>query len=1389
MGIISTNPAIVGNNKQGVSTNPNYKIVAMIGQIPARASNENGQINIGDSVTPASRAGYVMKSRPGDPTIGTAIENLSSDSGLIQVMIARHNKSVTVEQVETEITKRIAEMEIENEVSRLVKQATDNLQMSKIFDLSLAPTDKPSITFDANGNVKVKRIVAEESGYAESFSSLDILSVGDVVVVDSNNAGYVKKSLGSANETVVGVVTDTAGFVSGSADNKVKVMIAGKAKVKVTPANGLIVVGDSLTTAPITGTAMKQLEVGNSLSFATALSNYDSAVDGWVEVLITLGGKQIAQVKDNQLEVISMPGKIAMSALPQGLAKTFGDNQTFENSIIFGSNKQTSSLVVFNSKVGSDIEMAVDGEYSVGSATAGLKNIFSQQMILKGADSQVDLSAQDLRNYGLYLSADTGNAYFGDGVVIGGDITKVSISQYPQFALGAGDLYVSRNAGFAGDLYVAGSMRIAGAVEFDRQAIAQRMTTAGSPTNGDVVVINSANDYQARISTNANDVTVLGVVTDNSAIVMGGATGTPVVTAGLVKVKATSANGAITKGAKLTTSNIAGRVMLATKPGAGLVGTAMSDLTSGEAEIDVLVTLGTYFQPQARIITVAQSGGDFSSIVDAIESITDASAQQRYVVKVAPGIYNEQVVLKPFVELIGESTGSVTMTGSAPVVTIVKDSRLESVTVELSSDNGNAILLSGDNLESTAGISEVVINNKNAISATAILVSGQFNTVNISDLKLTGSFDTGIGMISSSTLQISNSDLVEVIGSALSVNNGQVVSRRNEFAGVLTDIYVGAQAKVVSSADVYEKLTTDGIFVDNTVAGKVNDSYFDYGWLVQADVNNSSNIEISAGAGSVAGAKIITGINQTISIGSGNAYVLMTADGTAVVSEQPTLTDVSSLVIAKITYDLNGQMVISNDRSNELVVAKEGGQYRTISEALEAITSNTADNRWTIVVKPGTYLETINLKPFVSIIGSSPLTTKVISTGEPTLLADYSNVTNATSTASSFVSDLSLQLNGDVVGQPVASINNAGVKFERVNFNWVGEQTDNSSAVSVTGAGQVDLLNVNMTGSVYGVKQTTVVDGSNANINLAYSNVNASVGVKTICELADGTVCAENSVNPLTASVTSAYTIYYGATAFDISAGTAVATSHDTYASYVGKGKLINNDYNRNLVDPNASIFSLQNAGNQLFNVNADGRVTINLQNTAGDGVVINGTSTDSVLKVVNNGTGPALTVVGDLVVTSSSAGQAAITAMGGTLQIGKVGDVIDLSVNDVTYKFKENVRRNVLSAFVDSPVAGDKVWGGEGNSWTPPENIEVLGFKMQYKCSADSLIKLVLKDKSGNVIAHLDSKNCSDYGSIGVDNLRLPISTEDGLYVEFMEALGEVKNVTITVEFVYENR
>jgi len=56
---------------------------------------------------------------------------------------------------------------------------------------------------------------------------------------------------------------------------------------------------------------------------------------------------------------------------------------------------------------------------------------------------------------------------------------------------------------------------------------------------------------------------------------------------------------------------------------------------------------------KGNVVTVAKKGGDFSTIQAAINSITDASPTNPYVVYIFPGIYEERVTSKNYVSLIG----------------------------------------------------------------------------------------------------------------------------------------------------------------------------------------------------------------------------------------------------------------------------------------------------------------------------------------------------------------------------------------------------------------------------------------------------------------------------------------------------------------------------------------------------------------------------------------------------------------------------------------------------------------------------------------------------------------------------------------------------------------
>ncbi len=86
IGIISKTAGFVGGVRGEASTS--RIIVGLIGQLPAKVSLENGEINSGDLLTMSSTNGVAMKStKDGDQTVGIALESLSSCSGVCKISI------------------------------------------------------------------------------------------------------------------------------------------------------------------------------------------------------------------------------------------------------------------------------------------------------------------------------------------------------------------------------------------------------------------------------------------------------------------------------------------------------------------------------------------------------------------------------------------------------------------------------------------------------------------------------------------------------------------------------------------------------------------------------------------------------------------------------------------------------------------------------------------------------------------------------------------------------------------------------------------------------------------------------------------------------------------------------------------------------------------------------------------------------------------------------------------------------------------------------------------------------------------------------------------------------------------------------------------------------
>ncbi len=151
MGIVTTNPSFVGNDvtgggwfsmfKEGLPV-PGYTLVGLIGQIPAKVIVESGAvIRPGDSLTPALTPGYARRAEAGEPTVGVALEGLDGPegtTGLISVLVARRNGSLTTEAVTDRVLQAVKDLRIEDEIELSLKEAVENFSASGTLMLPIS---------------------------------------------------------------------------------------------------------------------------------------------------------------------------------------------------------------------------------------------------------------------------------------------------------------------------------------------------------------------------------------------------------------------------------------------------------------------------------------------------------------------------------------------------------------------------------------------------------------------------------------------------------------------------------------------------------------------------------------------------------------------------------------------------------------------------------------------------------------------------------------------------------------------------------------------------------------------------------------------------------------------------------------------------------------------------------------------------------------------------------------------------------------------------------------------------------------------------------------------------------------------------------------------------
>jgi hypothetical protein len=153
-----------------------------------------------------------------------------------------------------------------------------------------------------------------------------------------------------------------------------------------------------------------------------------------------------------------------------------------------------------------------------------------------------------------------------------------------------------------------------------------------------------------------------------------------------------------------------------THPGGDItsaVPTATLAFSATQAPWSGITGAPAFQEKYAQVVVVAKSGGDYTSVQAAINSISDAAADKPYLVWVAPGVYSETVTVKPHVHLQGAGQEATIITstvsdGSWPpmqaTLVLARNTSLHDLTVGNNGTGAYNVALLG-----TAGTTETLV--------------------------------------------------------------------------------------------------------------------------------------------------------------------------------------------------------------------------------------------------------------------------------------------------------------------------------------------------------------------------------------------------------------------------------------------------------------------------------------------------------------------------------------------------------------------------------------------------------------------------------------------------------------------------------------------------------
>jgi pectin methylesterase-like acyl-CoA thioesterase len=345
-----------------------------------------------------------------------------------------------------------------------------------------------------------------------------------------------------------------------------------------------------------------------------------------------------------------------------------------------------------------------------------------------------------------------------------------------------------------------------------------------------------------------------------------------------------------------------------------------------------------------RNIIVAKKGGDFTSVKTAVESITNASPDNYFLVSIDPGDYIEgPITIPPYVYIKGSTVSSVNIeaSGTHNIFTCSNDTGLSFLTVS-GAQSGYSGILCRD-ISQNCTLFRIAI--ENCATGVHIDSSNSYCHIDINNLTIDG-FSTNAMKVTSNGINRCETD----------INNLEI------------DSSVGFAGDVV----LIDGSGTTFDIIGASIAGDVA------GNIVRITNGGTLNIKSSTLIGCTNGIYLDpSGSNPTliansVTFANCSQYDLYVANSTATGYYS------GYVEYPKQNINYSSGFFITNKDAQIITVSKKGGDFTSINSAITSITDASSTKPYTIFIGPGTFIEsTITMKQFVSLKGSGDQITTI----------------------------------------------------------------------------------------------------------------------------------------------------------------------------------------------------------------------------------------------------------------------------------------------------------------------------------------------------------------------------------------------------------------------------